>query len=168
MKRFLIYWLPVLLWAGVIFYASSQPYKEQDLRPALSRYLDTEAIGDVFSGVSFQYAEEEVSVKALGAAGFVEFFIRKAAHFTVYFVLAFLLYRALSRSSRSRGRAFWPAFILAGLYAASDEFHQSFTGGRTPLPLDVGLDSFSALIGTVVAFLVYRGQKRISRHRMFP
>jgi hypothetical protein len=156
MRRFLIYWLPVVLWAGVIFYASSQPYKDQDLRPTLSRVLDTEAIGDMFSGVSFHWAGEEVSVNALGAAGFIEFFIRKAGHFTEYFILAFLLYRAFANQFRGRPKAFWIAVVLAALYAASDEFHQSFTGGRTPLPLDVGLDSVSALIGTLVAFWLFR------------
>ncbi|HEX7064261.1 MAG TPA: VanZ family protein [Bacillales bacterium] len=159
MKAFLIYWLPVLLWAGLIFYFSSQSYEEQNLQPTLSQYIDTEAIGDWFSGVSFRYAEEEVSVEALGAPGFLEFFIRKGAHFTVYFVLAFLLVRAFSQFMRTRGKVFWFSLFLAVLYAVSDEFHQSFTAGRTPLPLDVVLDSFSALIGTVVAFLLYTRRK---------
>ncbi|HEU5141302.1 MAG TPA: VanZ family protein [Bacillales bacterium] len=159
MKRFLIYWLPVLLWAGLIFYFSSQSYEEQNLQPTLSQYIDAEVIGNWFSGVSFRYADEEVSVETLGAAGFLEFFIRKAAHFTVYFVLAFLLVRAFSRSLQARAKIFWFSLILAVLYAASDEFHQSFTAGRTPLPLDVALDSFSALFGTMVSYFFYVGRK---------
>lgn len=159
MKRFLIYWLPVLLWAGLIFYFSSQSYEEQNLQPTLSQYIDAEVIGDWFSGVSFRYADEEVSVETLGAAGFLEFFIRKAAHFTVYFVLAFLLVRAFSQSLRTRAKIFWFSLILAVLYAASDEFHQSFTAGRTPLPLDVVLDSFSAFVGTIVSYFFYAGRK---------
>ncbi|HET7522103.1 MAG TPA: VanZ family protein [Bacillales bacterium] len=156
MRRFFIYWVPVLLWAGLIFYFSSQPYEEQNLKPALSRYIDPGVIRAWFSGVSFDYAGEQVSIEALGAAGFIEFFIRKGAHLTVYFVLAFLLYRAWLSVFPSRQKVFWTAWLLAALYAASDEFHQSFTVHRTPLPVDVALDSFGALIGTVVAFWVCR------------
>lgn len=156
MTRFLIYWLPVLIWASLIFYASSQPYEEQNVKPVLSQYLDADWIGERFSGVVFHYAGAEVSVEALGAAGFIEFFIRKGAHLTVYVVLAFLLYRALWRSIHGRRKAFWLAWGLAVLYAASDEWHQGFTADRTPLVHDVALDAFGALLGSVVGFCLYR------------
>src|SRR5690349_8006807 len=94
MKTFIKYWLPVIIWAGVIFYASSQPYEEQDLRPFLSEQFPLEWVDTYFGWISFDYAGAEVSVVHLGEASFVEFFIRKGAHLTVYLILASLLYRA--------------------------------------------------------------------------
>ncbi|MCI4061024.1 VanZ family protein, partial [Bacillus cereus] len=30
MNRKWVFWIPVLLWIGLIFYSSAQPYKKQD------------------------------------------------------------------------------------------------------------------------------------------
>ena len=39
------------------------------------------------------------------------------------------------------------AIVIAGLYAVSDEFHQSFIPGRTPLISDVAIDTLGAALG---------------------
>ena len=51
------------------------------------------------------------------------------------------------------------AFTVA--YAASDEFHQSFTAGRHPSLVDVGIDSVGALIAllALVAWLRIRARR---------
>jgi VanZ family protein len=41
--------------------------------------------------------------------------------------------------------------LIAILYAATDEFHQSFTPGRTPRVTDVMIDAAGAAMGMVVA-----------------
>ncbi|MBX9669503.1 MAG: VanZ family protein [Candidatus Obscuribacterales bacterium] len=45
------------------------------------------------------------------------------------------------------------AFILTVLYAASDEWHQSFVPGRSSNWSDVGVDAFGIALGTVILFL---------------
>ncbi len=155
MKKWMAYWLPVIVWAGVIFYSSSQPYKKQDLKPTLTEYLPLHMIDSAFSWVKFDYAGDEVSIQHLGAADFVQFFIRKFAHFSVYFILAFLLYRAIRQYLRE-GAAFILSLLITVLYAASDEFHQHFTGGRSPHVEDVILDSVGGLIGLILAFFIYK------------
>ena len=77
----------------------------------------------------------------------VDFMAKKAGHVTEYGVLAFLLWRALSKE---RG---WPvlpslggAFFLSLLYAASDEFHQTLVPGRNGALTDVGFDALGALL----------------------
>jgi hypothetical protein len=42
------------------------------------------------------------------------------------------------------------AIVLAGLYAVTDEFHQSFTPGRTPSAVDVSIDTVGAALGAVI------------------
>jgi VanZ family protein len=65
--------------------------------------------------------------------------LRKCAHATEYAVLAVLLVRALERPRL--------AFALAVVYAASDEFHQTFVRGRHGSPYDVLIDAAGAAIG---------------------
>jgi VanZ family protein len=38
---------------------------------------------------------------------------------------------------------------MAVLYAGSDEFHQSFTSGRHPSVMDVGIDTLGAITGAL-------------------
>lgn len=156
LNKFFIYWLPVLLWAGIIFYASSQPYEKQDLRPAISSHLDLEIVETLFSSIVIQYAGDEISIKELGAAHFIEFFIRKAAHFFVYLGLGFLIYRALRMQFLNKRLTFMMSWVLTILYAISDEIHQGFTPNRSPHFEDVLIDSLGGLIGILLAWIIYR------------
>ncbi|MFD2656942.1 hypothetical protein [Gracilibacillus thailandensis] len=72
MKK-LIYWLFPLLWMGVIYYASDQPYEEQDIKPFLSQHIDLSFLTSILQPISFKYHHSVVSVEQLGVEGFVEF-----------------------------------------------------------------------------------------------
>jgi hypothetical protein len=89
----------------------------------------------------------------------MDFIVRKAGHMAVFGVLAVLLWRAVSYS-RQRG-ALAISLALTVAYAASDEFHQSFTAGRHPSPIDVGIDSVGALVAllALAAWLRFRAQR---------
>ncbi len=65
--------------------------------------------------------------------------VRKAAHFTNYAILFWLLYRGPLRNRP------YVAFGLCVLYAMTDEVHQIFVPGRTASIYDVALDSTGAL-----------------------
>lgn len=97
----------------------------------------------------------------------VTFFVRKGAHFTEYTVLGVLLFLFLwqwnpaflrKRSGLETGlqwrRFVLTAWIAATLYAAGDEFHQTFSGGRSPQVRDVCIDSLGAAFGIAVSFAV--------------
>jgi len=71
-------------------------------------------------------------------------------HFTVYAVLAVLLWWAL-RGAGVRHPFVW-ALVAAALYGASDEFHQSFVPGRNPDIFDLATD----LAGAATALLIVR------------
>ena len=71
---------------------------------------------------------------------------KKGAHFTVYAVLAVLFRRALPA-----GRRIWTLpWVLTVLYAASDEWHQSFVPGRHPQVTDVLIDASGAAAGLLI------------------
>ncbi|WP_047150853.1 VanZ family protein [Aneurinibacillus tyrosinisolvens] len=153
-RTFLLYWIPLLLLIGGIFFSSSQPYQKQDIRPEIRKYINEKEIAQRFAEVKFTYVHGEVSVNQLGAAGFIEFFIRKGAHFTLYFLLGFLMYGALRGSGVGRGKRLVGSLLFMVLYAASDEIHQMYTANRTPLAADVLLDSVGGAIGIGAALVM--------------
>ncbi len=121
--RLLLMWLPVVVWAGVIFGLSATP--------------------------NLRFVQSDTA----------DFIVRKAGHMAVFGVLALLVWRAVSYS-RQRG-AVAISLVLTVAYAASDEFHQSFTAGRHPSIVDVGIDSVGALIalGALVLWLEIRARR---------
>ncbi|MBI2327737.1 VanZ family protein [Candidatus Curtissbacteria bacterium] len=68
-----------------------------------------------------------------------DFFIKKFAHVSEYAVLFGLIYRATHGNWIS-------AYVLTIIYAATDEYHQSFVPGRTATFLDLGIDFSGANI----------------------
>lgn len=59
--------------------------------------------------------------------------VKKGAHMVGYALLALAYWRALGFQKQKA----WLAWLLAVLYAATDEFHQSFVPGRSPSIWDV-------------------------------
>ncbi len=72
----------------------------------------------------------------------------KIAHFFVFGILAFLIFRALSNGFKSRASAstFTIATMLTMFYGATDEFHQSFVFGRQCETGDLFADALGAII----------------------
>lgn len=77
---------------------------------------------------------------------------RKAAHYFIYFVLAFLVMNALFIMGVRRNTLIITGIICI-LYAMGDEYHQTFISGRSGQISDVLLDSSAALFS---AFLYHR------------
>jgi len=65
--------------------------------------------------------------------GFWDMLVKKGGHMVGYGLLAGAYWYGLG-FDRKKG---WLAWLLAVLYAATDEFHQSFTPGRHPSYIDV-------------------------------
>jgi VanZ family protein len=72
---------------------------------------------------------------------FLHALIRKAAHFTNYGILFWILIRG-----PMAGRPYTTLVLCVG-YAFLDEGHQILVPGRTPSLYDVALDSSGALLG---------------------
>ena len=82
--------------------------------------------------------------------------VKKSGHMVGYAILATTYWYALGLKPGRR----WLAWMLAVLYAATDEFHQSFVPGRGASALDVLLfDNLGALIGLWLAN--YRLRRKI-------
>jgi VanZ family protein len=84
--------------------------------------------------------------------GAIDLLIKKGGHATGYALLALAYYFALPPrlSPVYRGAL---AFVMALLFALSDEFHQSFVEGRTSSLRDVGIDSAGAAMALFLGVL---------------
>lgn len=81
--------------------------------------------------------------------GLIDLIGRKIAHAGVYAALTLLWWWAL-RPLISARQALAAAAVIAFIYAASDEFHQSFVDGRVGSPIDVAIDSAGIAFGCLL------------------
>lgn len=92
----------------------------------------------------------------------VHFLIRKAAHFTEYFILGVLLSMTVREANWTR--PLLKPWILGTLVACCDETIQLFSEGRAGMITDVMLDSSGVLTGCVImTFLVLYFWKKRTR-----
>jgi VanZ family protein len=85
----------------------------------------------------------------------------KLLHAGAYAVLGALVATALRATRLGLARALALAAVVAALYGATDEWHQSFVPGRTADPFDWAADAIGAIAGASAAVLALRG--RIAR-----
>ena len=153
----------LIVWMGVIFFFSSQTYEQQSLTHQLASFRNT-PLEQMLQGYYFYYGGNEVSVYALGIEGFLEFFIRKGAHFFIFFVLGLLTYAFLRYKWNRSFKSMMISFVFVVLYACFDEFHQLLIGERTALWQDVVLDSIGGLCGILsLAFYNYVRRNQLDK-----
>ena len=116
---------PLLAWAAFVLFASSANFSASNtsriIRPLLLWLFPDIAEASILR---------------------VHFFVRKAAHFTEYAVLALFAARAFRTSGLSVLRRYWwlASFALVAAVALTDEYHQSFLPSRTGTIYDSLLD----------------------------
>ncbi len=92
--------------------------------------------------------------------GLADLIGRKIAHAVTYGALAYLWFWTLRGAV---ARPMLTAAVISLLYAATDEYHQSFVDGRHGTPVDVLIDS----LGIAVAARLSRrqGERRVTASR---
>jgi VanZ family protein len=86
----------------------------------------------------------------LPSFGILDLMIYKGGHMLGYALLAIAFLHGLAGARSVQRHHIIPAVLLAIAYAASDEFHQTYTAGRNPSPVDVLIDAAGAAIGLLV------------------
>lgn len=148
LRCFIRYWLPVLVWMGLIFSASG----DQASFSHSSRIIEPIA----------RWLFPHISDQAIHA---IVVFTRKGAHLTEYAVLALLVWRALRKPRKDDPRPWgWSeaglALALTALYAAADECHQLLVPSRQGSVWDVLLDTLGATVGMLCLWAVCRWRTR--------
>lgn len=162
-KRRMIYnvsvWILTFIWLCVIFYFSSQPSEESDEQ--------TSFVINILSRLFNVDISQGGTIEQFGILHNIDFFVRKTAHLTEYAVLGVLSFLSLKEISRKfeKQRLFQmsSALIFCLLYAVSDEIHQMFVPGRSPMIRDVMIDFCGSLVGVGVCFIIVLIFGRIRR-----
>ena len=130
----LIPWLWVVLWMLVIFLFSTS---------AFSGANTSRIIGPILKWIMPEIANESIA--------FIQFLLRKIAHIIEYAVLAVLLCNAIVRrlAKFSALALIARSVFISLIYAAFDEWHQSWSAGRTGSLMDVSIDTVGALFGAI-------------------
>lgn len=93
-----------------------------------------------------------------------QFYIRKAAHITEYFLLAMSVSLPLYVYKIRGFKLSFLATLFCVLYAFLDEYHQSFSYGRSPQLRDVAIDSIGIIAGVIIVRIIgFIGRKTVFR-----
>jgi len=144
-STFVTRWIPAIAWMILIFLGSTDVLSAAQTSRFIVPFL--------------RWLDPHISWAAINA---ILTAIRKLGHVTEYAILAILLWRAL-RGGRNLGTRmsllFFTAWIACSLFAASDEFHQSFVPSRTASAHDVLIDICGASIGLAICWMFAVRQK---------
>ncbi len=136
----------IIGWMGLIFYLSHQ---NADSSSNMSAGLIKRVL-QVF--IPETGSDEMTSIIAS-----LQFIIRKTAHLTLYLILGVLCLLHFSTYNRlSLFLKGFLSFIISALYAVSDEYHQTYILGRSGEIRDVLIDSLGAVIGILLALIIYK------------
>ena len=131
----LMEWIPVLLWGALIFTLSTSAFSAANTGKIIDPLL--------------RWLVPGISAASVDVGHMLT---RKAAHFTEYGILFWLLVRGPMKERP------YLALMLCVVYALTDEGHQVFVPGRTASLYDVALDStgalFSHFLTTAIAEIV--------------
>ena len=86
-------------------------------------------------------------------------FIRKSAHFFIYFLLGVLVLSLLKEYKSFTFLLVIYATLFVFLYACSDEVHQLFVTGRSGEFLDVLLDLLGGFVGSISYYFIRSDKK---------
>ena len=126
MKNIIKSWLPVFLWAAIIFFFSSNPDPYRFL-PAAWR-----------SAVPLPSISTSSAAELLG----------QLMHLLEYAVLSFLIARAFYKTASTHINIY--TILIASLFAFSDEIHQYFVPGRAFQVIDLIIDFLGSLFGVFI------------------
>jgi len=127
-------WVVVFLWIGILFYLSSQTNVE-------SNKLSID-VTEILVQHGVVNNDKAINIVTLN------YFIRKNAHYIVYFILGFLLMNASRNKTVS--------FLSSLLYGISDEIHQMFIIGRECSVNDILHDTVGAMLGILVFIIIFQ------------
>lgn len=141
-------WTSALIaWMIVIFMFSNQNgEKSQNTSDGLIKSVINITYSISHQELSLERQEELIAKTS--------FFVRKTAHFTIYFILGLISYFTLDSYGVKKKKFYCILFCF--LYACSDEIHQLFSAGRGGRLLDVGIDTSGSILGVYIVSIMNR------------
>lgn len=150
-----ILWILIFIWMIVIFLFSAQTGDES-----------SKLSGGFLRTFILRFTPAHLSQDTID---FLEHLIRKAAHMTEYAILGILIsiQLRLYEVFQKEWKKILAATGLVMLYAATDEIHQLFIGGRSGQVTDVMIDTCGGFLGALfIAILVFFYKKTDRRKKI--
>ena len=138
-KRLIISWSLLIGWMLLIFFMSNQPADISNRQSDLAINLFS------IIGIDLNNHLGEIA----------SFVVRKAAHFTEYFILYCFSIAVCKHYVDIKKARIYCLFIVLG-YAISDEIHQYFIPGREMAIRDVAIDFSGGVLGFIVNIVIYK------------
>ncbi len=152
--NFVLSVLVALAWSVVIFLFSAQDGNESS---GLSGQIITTLCN------LFGYTPDS------NALDFISFCIRKAAHMTEFGLLGLLVLNAIYLGFGAFKGIYPSAFVIASIYAASDEIHQLFVPGRSGQFTDWLIDNAGILLWLIITWGIIKvisSRKQDKHHKL--
>ena len=139
----LIFMFFMLLWMLVIFLFSNQSanISETNSDNVASKVIDTVS---VITNKKVTESKKKEIIKD------TRVFVRKTAHFTLYFILNFFVYFTLKTFGVRKSILY--SILICFLFACTDEIHQLFIAQRAGRVFDVFIDTLGSSISSLCIF----------------
>ena len=139
-KKVILYTITII-WMIVIFMFSNQN--------AVSSQKTSDIVTEQIINTAEVITKQEITPnKKKNIINDTRFFIRKTAHFTLYFILGILVYLLINEYNISK--KIIVSIIICLLYSISDEIHQIFSYERTARLLDILIDTLGSITGIIL------------------
>ena len=150
--------IPLLFLLIVVFISSGQTAEQQSLIPVLEKWLPNKPLESLLSYLQIPYWGILVSIEERGILSIRRVFDSQRHAFLLFWNNSTCYLRCFAEIQLS---VYLLLLSSQCLFAVADEFHQSFTSGRTASAQDVILDT----AGAITALLLMKCIQVIKQRR---
>ena len=156
MKKNILRIILIILLLGTFYIIFGFSSQDGEKSGSISRRI-TEKIATLIPQI-----QKENEIEKENIMNTMESIIRKMAHFSIYTVVGLLLMSLVSTYNIKEKNRLIITLITGIIYASSDEIHQSFVPGRSPMITDIVIDTMGVILGILLIIL---GKKIIKKYR---
>lgn len=156
MKKNILRIILILLLLGTFYIIFGFSSQDGEKSGSISRRI-TEKIATFIPQI-----QKENEIEKENIMNTMERIIRKMAHFSIYTLVGLLLMALVSTYNIKEKNRLIITLTTGIIYASSDEIHQSFVPGRSPMITDIVIDTMGVILGILLIIL---GKKIIKKYR---
>lgn len=156
MKKNILRIILILLLLGTFYIIFGFSSQDGEKSGSISRRI-TEKIATFIPQI-----QKENEIEKENIMNTMERIIRKMAHFSIYTVVGLLSMALVSTYNIKEKNRLIITLTTGIIYASSDEIHQSFVPGRSPMITDIVIDTMGVILGILLIIL---GKKIIKKYR---
>ena len=156
MKKNILRIILILLLLGTFYIIFGFSSQDGEKSGSISRRI-TEKIATFIPQI-----QKENEIEKENIMNTMERIIRKMAHFSIYTAVGLLLMALVSTYNIKEKNMLIITLTTGIIYASSDEFHQRFVPGRSPIITDIVIDTMGVILGILLIIL---GKKIIKKYR---